>query len=64
MRKCELPAVDQAKMLGSNARRLYKIKEPATIIRERVTEIERPDWWPAEEEIGRALCPDAGLIRR
>jgi hypothetical protein len=64
MRKCELPAADQAKMLGGNARRLYKIKEPAAIIRDRVTEIERPDWWPQEEEISRALQPDAGLLRR
>jgi predicted TIM-barrel fold metal-dependent hydrolase len=51
-------------MLGGNARRLYKIKEPATIIRDRITEIQRPDWWPQEEEITRALGPDAGLIRR
>jgi hypothetical protein len=64
MRKCELPAVDQAKMLGGNARRLYNVKEPATIIRDRVTEIERPDWWPAQEEITKALRPEAGVIRR
>jgi hypothetical protein len=51
-------------MLGANARRLYKIDQPATIIRERVTEIERPDWWPAEGEINQALSPDAGINRR
>jgi predicted TIM-barrel fold metal-dependent hydrolase len=63
MRKCELPTADQAKMLGANARRLYNIQEPARIIRDRVTEIERPDWWPTEEEIKNALRADAGLQR-
>ena len=33
----------QAKFLGGNARRLYKVQAPAKIIRDRVTEIERPD---------------------
>jgi hypothetical protein len=51
-------------MMGGNARRLYNIKEPATIIRDRVTEIERPDWWPSEEEITQAHSPDAGVIQR
>ena len=51
MRKCELPVADQAKMLGANARRLYNIKPPSKFIRDRVTEIERPDWWPTPEEI-------------
>jgi uncharacterized protein len=63
MRKCELPVSDQAKMLGGNARRLYDIKPPAKVIRERVTEIERPDWWPTAEELEAALSPDAGVIR-
>jgi predicted TIM-barrel fold metal-dependent hydrolase len=62
MRKCELPVDDQAKMLGANARRLYNIKGPEKIIRERVTEIERPDWWPKPEEIKEALKPEAGVI--
>jgi predicted TIM-barrel fold metal-dependent hydrolase len=62
MRKCELPVADQAKMLGANARRLYHIKAPAKFIRDRVTEIERPDWWPTEDEMKEALKPDAGLI--
>jgi uncharacterized protein len=64
MRKYEVSPADQAKMLGGNARRLYNIKEPATIIRDRVTEIERPDWWPADEEITKAHSSDAGVIRR
>jgi predicted TIM-barrel fold metal-dependent hydrolase len=63
MRKYEVSPVDQAKMMGGNARRLYNIKEPATIIHDRVTEIERPDWWPSEEEIARARRADAGVIR-
>jgi predicted TIM-barrel fold metal-dependent hydrolase len=62
MRKCELPVADQASMMGANAQRLYNIKAPSKIIRERVTEIERPDWWPAEDEIKRALRADAGVI--
>ena len=64
MRKCELPVADQAKMMGANARRLYKIDAPSTIIRDRVTEIERPDWWPTDEEIKQALRADAGVINR
>ncbi|MGO9062037.1 MAG: amidohydrolase family protein [Candidatus Binataceae bacterium] len=64
MRKCELPVDDQAKMMGANARRLYNIKAPTKVIRERVTEIERPDWWPTPEEIKEALKADAGVIRR
>jgi hypothetical protein len=51
-------------MLGANARRLYNIKAPGKFIRERVTEIERPDWWPTDEEIKEALKPDAGVIFR
>lgn len=64
MRKCELPIADQAKMLGANARRLYNIDEPKMIIRERVTEIERPEWWPTDQEISDALRADAGIVRR
>ena len=52
MRKCELPEPYQAKFLGENARKLYHITPPKKFIRERVTEIERPEWWPTE---GKAL---------
>ena len=34
-----------------------------SFIRERVTEIERPDWWPTEAEVQHALQPEAALIR-
>jgi uncharacterized protein len=61
MRKCELPEAYQAKFLGDNARRMYKIDKPKTFIRERVTEIQRPDWWPNEEEIRNSLKPEAAL---
>jgi predicted TIM-barrel fold metal-dependent hydrolase len=54
MRKYNPPVEDQAKFLGGNARRLYKVQAPANIIRERVTEIERPDWWPTDEEVRAA----------
>ena len=63
MRKYNLPVEDQAKFLGGNARRLYKVQAPANIIRERVTEIERPDWWPTDEEIRAALRPEAAVTR-
>jgi hypothetical protein len=43
---------------------LYNIKTPAKFIRERVTEIERPDWWPTTQEMKDALKPDAGVIFR
>jgi hypothetical protein len=48
-------------MLGENARRLYKIKPPRTVIRQRICEIERPDWWPTAEEILKALKPESAL---
>jgi len=63
MRKCELPESYQAKFLGDNARRLYRIEPPAEFIRDRVTEIERPDWWPTDEEVERAMRPEAALRR-
>ena len=53
------PSSYQAKMLGDNARRLYNIEPPEEFIRDRVTEIERPDWWPTEAEIKEALKPEA-----
>jgi len=63
MRKCELPEPYQAKFLGENARRLYHIDPPRKFIRNRVTEIERPDWWPTEEEVKDSLRPEAALRR-
>ena len=63
MRECELPEFYQSKFLGENARQLYHIEAPKTFIRERVTEIERPDWWPTEDEVKRALEPEAALSR-
>ena len=64
MQQCELPVADQAKFLGANAHRLYNIMPPTTIIRERVCEIQRPDWWPTEAEITAALKPEASVTRR
>ena len=64
MRKCELPDAYQAKFLGENARKLHRIDAPRTFIRERVSEIERPDWWPSDEEVREALRPEATLRPR
>jgi predicted TIM-barrel fold metal-dependent hydrolase len=64
MRECELPEPYQAKFLGGNARKLYGIPAPERFIRERVTEIQRPDWWPSEEEIERSLRPEAAFRRQ
>ena len=64
MEKCELSVTYQAKFLGGNARRLYNIEPPKTFILQRVTEIQRPDWWPMEEEIKESLKPEASVIRR
>src|SRR6516165_8943486 len=63
MGKYKLPVEDQAKFLGGNARRLYKVQAPANIIRDRVTEIGRPDWWPTDEEVRAALRPEAAVTR-
>jgi hypothetical protein len=46
---------------GRTPRRLDKVQAPANIIRERVTEIERPDWWPRDEEIRASLRPEAAV---
>jgi predicted TIM-barrel fold metal-dependent hydrolase len=63
MQKCSLPPAKQASMLGDNARRLYKIPAPQTIIRERICEIHRPEWWPTAAEMQAALAPEAALRR-
>ena len=63
MRKCELPEPHQAKFLGGNARKMYRIDPPKSFIGDRVTEIERPDWWPTDQEIEEALKPEAALRR-
>jgi predicted TIM-barrel fold metal-dependent hydrolase len=63
MRQCELPESYQAKFLGDNARRLYHIETPSKFISERVTEIDRPDWWPSEDEIKKSLEPEAAIRR-
>ncbi|HEY0422362.1 MAG TPA: amidohydrolase family protein, partial [Rhodopila sp.] len=55
MQKYHLPTENQSKFLGANARRLYRIDTPKKIVRDRVTEIERPNWWPTEEEVRAAL---------
>ena len=61
MQECELPESHQAKFLGGNARKLYNITAPTSFIRDRVTEIQRPDWWPTEEEVKNALRPEAAI---
>jgi hypothetical protein len=63
MRKCELPDRYQAKFLGENARKLYKIEAPKKFIRERVTEIDRPAWWPTDQEVRASLRPEASVLR-
>ena len=64
MQKHGLPVEHQAKFLGANARRLYGVPAPRAIIRERVCEIERPDWWPTDEEVRAALRPEASVTRQ
>jgi uncharacterized protein len=61
MQKYHLPTENQSKFLGANARRLYRIDPPKKIVRDRVTEIERPNWWPTEEEVKAALAADASV---
>ena len=63
MRKGELPEPYQAKFLGGNARKMYRIDPPKSFIGDRVTEIHRPDWWPTDQEVTEALKPEAALRR-
>jgi hypothetical protein len=37
--------------------------DASTIIRDRVTEIERPDWWWTDEEVRASLRPEAAVRR-
>ena len=64
MRQCNLSVDDQTRFLGGNARRLYRIEPPRNVIRERVCQIERPDWWPTEAEIEASLAPEASVTHR
>ena len=64
MQQCDLSVDDQARFLGANARRLYRIEPPRNIIRERVCEIQRPDWWPTEAEIETSLASEASVTLR
>jgi hypothetical protein len=59
-----LPEAYQAKFLGENARKLYHIEPPTQFIQERVTEIQRPEWWPTGEEVKQSLDPEAAIVRR
>jgi len=63
MQQYGLPIENQAKFLGGNRRLQKKIDPPKKIIRNRVTEIERPNWWPTEDEVKAALAPDASVTR-
>lgn len=45
-----VPAEAQAKMLGGNARRLYRI-DPRTYVRDEPPPIVRPSWFPQGEEL-------------
>lgn len=61
MQECNLSEKYQEKFLGGNARALYNIEPPSKFITNRVTEIERPDWWPTEEEIRASMPAEMGL---
>ncbi|MCH2173787.1 amidohydrolase [Myxococcota bacterium] len=61
MKECDLPYAYQERFMGGNARKLYGIDPPKSFITERVTEIERPDWWPTESEIKSSMAAEAGL---
>jgi predicted TIM-barrel fold metal-dependent hydrolase len=63
MRRSELPEPYQAKFLGGNARKMYRIEPPKSFIGDRVTEIPRPDWWPTDQEVKEALKPEAAVRR-
>ncbi|RLA51587.1 MAG: hypothetical protein DRR42_09935 [Gammaproteobacteria bacterium] len=62
MHKANLSEDRQAKFLGGNARRAYNIPAPKNFIRHRVTEIERPDWWPTQSEIDIAMKAESSVI--
>ena len=42
---------------------MYRIDPPKSFIGDRVTEIQRPDWWPTVQEVKEALKPEAALRR-
>ena len=63
MNEVELPVSVQRKIMGENALRMYNI-QPKLAVRDRVTSLERPDWWPTDQEIAQAMRPEASLINR
>jgi uncharacterized protein len=52
MRKAEVPAAVQAKLLGANARRMYGI-EGKLFVTEEPPPLERPAWFPGGDELER-----------
>jgi predicted TIM-barrel fold metal-dependent hydrolase len=52
MREAGVPEEVQAKLLGANARRLYRL-EPKTFVHEEAAPLQRPDWFPHGEELER-----------
>ena len=52
MTACGMPEDAQAKMLGANARRLYRL-EPKMFVSEEPAPLERPQWFPQGEELER-----------
>jgi predicted TIM-barrel fold metal-dependent hydrolase len=52
MNRCGVPEGVQAKMLGANARALYRI-ESKTFVTEEAPPLDRPDWFPQGEALER-----------
>ena len=62
IRSNRVSASIEKKLMGENARSLYKIQPPNKIILDRVTKIQRPDWWPTDEEVREALKSEPASI--
>ena len=63
MRKCELPESYQSQVpRRQRAQDVQHQTRRSKYIRERVTEIERPEWWPTEEEVKAVAEARSGVL--
>ena len=56
MEKLEVPEAVQAKLMGANARRMYRI-EPGLFTTQEQASYPRPDWYPKKEDLDREFAP-------
>lgn len=57
MRKIGVPSPTEAKLMGGNARRMYRIEIPRTHLTRQQPPPQRPDWFPRIEDVLKEYAP-------